>query len=212
MEAHKASLSINLLYWLSNLSIGLIVLSFLIAVAFNIFIYTGAFEALENKMTITVPFPVESNIVDAADLLSNRADVKLELVDVSGRLKIMNAPDSILKGMGFLSFYVILCSFLLAVIFRKFIRNVRNDIVFTVENINLLKFLSYGLVAVWFFQAILMRGLYFFIAHQLEFKDTSLRFDFFEYSYTLVIALVIWVLAHVFLKGMNLQEEKDLTI
>lgn len=209
MKTHKTPLSINILYWLSNFSLVMLSLGFFAAIVFNIFIYTGTFDS---NITIDAPFPVKVDYLDAGKLISNNQDVKIELVDATARLKIIDAPNSILKKIGFIMIFSILFAVLLIVIFRKFIKNVKAGNIFTIENINLLKFLSYGLVAVWVFQAILMRALYFYMADQLEFKDTSLRIDLTQYSSTLIIALVIWVLAHIFLTGVRLQEEKDLTI
>ena len=91
-------------------------------------------------------------------------------------------------------------------------KNVKTGLVFTVENINLLKYLSYGVVVVWVFQAIIMPIFYLYISSKFEFKDISTQVVLFQYSSTLVIALVIWVLAHIFLHGVRLQQEKDLTI
>lgn len=209
MKTHKTPLSINILYWLSNFFLVMLSLVFLLAIGLNIFIYTGAFD---NNPAIDIPFPVEIDFKETGDLLVNNQELEVELIDAKVRLKILNPPDNIFKAMGFIMIYGIVFSVLLVVIFRKFIKNVKAGIIFTVENINLLKFLSYGLVALWVFQAILMRVFYFFMAIQLEFKDTSLRVDFTQYSSALIIALVIWVLAHIFLRGVRLQEEKDLTI
>lgn len=209
MKTKHTSTSINLLYFLSNFSLVMLSIFFLVAIAFIITIYTGNFD---NNISYTVPFPVKVDYLNSGNLLLNNQDINVELIDASARLKILNPPAVINRLTSLIMICVTLFSILFTVIFRKFIKNVRDGKVFTVENINLLKLLSYGLVVAWLFQAIIMRGAYFYVANKLEFKDTSLRVDFFQYSSILIIALVIWMLAHIFLKGVRLQQEKDLTI
>jgi hypothetical protein len=43
-------------------------------------------------------------------------------------------------------------------------------------------------------------------------KTVTLSMDMFSNQSTLFIAIFIWVLAHIFITGLKLQEEKDLTV
>ena len=209
MKAKYTPTSINLLYLLSNFSLVMLLIGFFAVIVFNIFVYVGS---LDDRISINVPFPMNIDFHDAGNLVLNNQNIKVDLINASAKLKIHNVPAKVLKLAGFMMIFSIMYSFLLIVIFRKFMKNVKTGLVFTVENINLLKYLSYGVVVVWVFQAIIMPIFYLYISSKFEFKDISTQVVLFQYSSTLVIALVIWVLAHIFLHGVRLQQEKDLTI
>ncbi len=213
MKAKHTPTSINLLYWLSNFSLVMLSIALFVVIVVSILAYTkpGSFD---KDLSYTIPFPVNVKYISSGTLLLNNQEIKVELVDATARLEIHNPPPLINKIVIISLICTFLFSGLLIVLFRKFIKNVKAGQVFSVENINLLKYLSYGLVIVWVFQAIIIPifHIYIVIANQLEFKDQSISVNIFHNSSTLVIALVIWMLAHIFLHGVRLQQEKDLTI
>lgn len=211
MKTKHTPTSINLLYWLSNFSLVMLSIGFFIVIVIGIIGYTGTGN-IDKGFSFNVPFPVKVDYISSGNLISNNQDIKVELIDASARLKIIDPPAIIGKLSIFVLLCVILFSGLLVLIFRKFMKNVKAGLVFTVENINLLKYLSYGLLVVWLFQSIIIPIFYLYISDKLEFKDTTFTIELFQYSSTLVIALVIYVLAHIFLNGVRLQQEKDLTI
>ena len=102
--------------------------------------------------------------------------------------------------------------FYLVWVFKKFITNVKNGSTFNIENIKILKKLAYGLVTLWVFTIIYMKIFYYYIGTRVEFENIRISSDTNNYGGLLIVALMIWVLAHIFIKGLELQEEKDLTI
>lgn len=211
MKTKHTPTSINLLYWLSNFSLVMLSIVFFVVIVISILVFTGTGN-FDTGFSFSVPFPGKVDYISSGNLISNNQDIKVELVDASAKLKILNPTAIINKFAVFIMLGVLLFSGLLIVIFRKFIKNVKAGLVFTVENINLLKYLSYGLIVVWAFQSIFIPVFYLYISDKFKFEDTTFTIELFQYSSTLVIALVIWVLAHIFLKGVRLQQEKDLTI
>lgn len=91
--------------------------------------------------------------------------------------------------------------------FRKLIKNVKSGNPFTTENISLLKKFSIGIAVSG------MIGISQSLFSQF-FEQTN--DDFFliysDYIWFLIVAIIIWSLTHVFSIGLNLQNEKDLTI
>lgn len=76
----------------------------------------------------------------------------------------------------------------------------------------LLQKLAYTLVALWLFTVIYMRLAYYYIAKNLEFESVLITDEIPNYTGILFAVLFIWVLAHIFITGVKLQEEQDLTI
>jgi len=76
----------------------------------------------------------------------------------------------------------------------------------------ILKKLSYGIAIFWLFTVVYMHLIYHYIAKNLEFENIKITNDVSNYPGILFIALFIWTLAHIFITGLKLKEENDLTI
>ena len=205
----KTPLSIRIIYWFSTIVLGLITIVFLGTIVFNILLYTDFFG---NDMQLHTALPVKVDFLEKGNLFLNGQDVEVELVEASTRIHFFNTPDFITKKVGIALLFVVLFGFSLTWLFRTFIQNVKDGETFTVKNITLLQKLAYTLVGLWLFTVIYMRLAYYYIAKNLEFEQVRITDDIPNYSGILVAALFIWVLAHIFITGLKLQEEKDLTI
>ena len=205
----KPPLSIRIIYWFSNIVLGLLTLVFLATVVFNILLYTDFFG---NDMQLHTDLPVKVDFLETGNLNLNGQDIKVELVEASTRIHFFNTPNFIAKKVGFALLFVILFAIGLTWLFRTFIKNVKEGEPFTVKNITLLQKLAYTLVGFWLFAVIYMRIFYYYIAKNLEFEHIRISDDFPNYKGILFAALFIWVLAHIFITGVKLQEEQDLTI
>ncbi len=209
MALIKPPLSIRIIYWFSNIVVGLLTLVFLATIIFNILLYTDFFG---NDMQLHTDLPVKVDFLETGNLYLNGQDIKVELVEASTRIHFFNTPNFIAKKVGFALLFVILFAISLTWLFRIFIKNVKEGKTFTVKNITLLQKLAYTLVGFWLFTVIYMRLAYYYIAKNLEFQHVLITDDIPNYSGILFVALFIWVLAHIFIKGMRLPEEQDLTI
>ena len=96
--------------------------------------------------------------------------------------------------------------------FMLFITNIKNGQVFEVSNINNLKHIAYALLTLWFITKLYMEVLYKTMVKFVNFNSIQLGNDVLDNSEMLIGALLLWVLAHVFMKGQELQEEHDQTI
>ena len=209
MKTRRSPLSIRIIYWISNGSIGLLSLVFVAALVFNVLLYTNFFG---NNMQLHVQFPVKIDLLETGILSIGGQDVKIEFVEASSKIHFFNTPSFIARKAGFAILIVTSFIIYLLWIFRKFIKNVKDGLTFNIENIGLLKNLSYGLVGLWLFSVIYMQLLYHYIAKNIEMAHVHISNDFTNQSSVLFLALFIWVLAHIFITGLKLQDEQDLTV
>ena len=205
----KPPLSIRIIYWLSNIVLGLLTLVFFAAIVFNILFYTDFFG---DNMQLHTTLPVKVDFLEKGNLYLNGQIVQVELVEAASRIHFINTPNFISKKVGIAVLFVVLFGLSLTWLFRTFIKNVKDGETFTVNNILLLQKLAYTLVALWLFTVIYMRLAYYYIAKNLEFEHVLITDDIPNYTGILVAALFLWVLAHIFITGVKLQEEQDLTI
>ncbi|MCK5857190.1 MAG: DUF2975 domain-containing protein [Bacteroidales bacterium] len=209
MKTQKSPLSIRIIYWISTGSIALLAMVFVAALIFNVLLYTDFFG---NNMQLHVQFPVKIDFLETGTLSLNGQDVDVEFVEASSKIHFFNTPSFITKKAGIAILIVTSFAIYLLWVFRKFIMNVKNGLTFNIENISLLKKLSYGLLGFWLFSIIYMQFLYYYIAKNIEMANIRISHDFTDQSNVLLFALFIWVLAHIFITGLKLQEEQDLTV
>ena len=210
MKTTKTPLSIRLIYWFTNISLGLLALVFLVAIVFNVLLYTDFFGS---DMQLHTQLPVKVDFLETGNLHLNNQDLKVELVEASTKIHFFNTPTFIAKKVGIAILIMILIVGYTTWIFSQFIANVERGIIFTIDNINLLKKLAYALVGFWLFTLVYSQLFYYYIAQHLEFENVKIGSNEVTIdSNMLFVALFIWVLAHIFIKGVQLQQEKDLTI
>lgn len=209
MEKKNTPLGIHVIYWFTNIVFGIMALVFLAAVVINILLYTDFFG---NNMQLHVDLPGKVDFLETGNLHLNDQDFKVKLVESSARIHFINTPAVITRKAGFMILCVIGLGSYLIWIFRLFIKNVKDGTIFTLKNIALLKKIAYGLTGFWILTILYMRIAYYYISRRLEFEHVRISDDFSNYPWLLFSALFIWVLAHIFMTGVRLQEEKDLTI
>jgi len=210
MRTKKTPLSIRLFYTFSTIALILLGIVLLITLVFNILLYTDFFG---NDMQLHTKLPIKVELIEAGSLHLNNQKIKVELVEATTKIHFINTPMFIANKMGIAMLIAVLIIGYLTWIFSKFIANVQRGIVFTIANITLLKKLAYGLVGFWFFTLIYSQFFYFYIAKHLEFENVKIGGNEVSIpSNILIAALGLWVLAHIFIKGLQLQQEKDLTI
>ena len=209
MKTIKSPLSIRIIYWLTSLSLGLSILVFIGAIIFSLMINLNMFN---NDLDLTIELPVKVNFLEKGNFHLNNTDIEVELIEATSKIQFKEAPSFISKKVSFA--LILLISFVIYLLwtFRKFIKNVKEGIVFTIGNITLLKKLAYGIAAFWLFSIIYSRVVQYYIASKLEFENIEITSEISDFSGILYLALFIWVLAHIFMTGLKLQEEKDLTI
>ena len=208
MNKTLAPLSIRIIYWITVISQFLLGLVIIATIAFNVFIYLD----ISDNLQLHTQFPVEIDFLEVGSLEINDQIIKVEFVEANSKIHFIDTPRFIANKVAIAMLIVSVGFFYLLLIFKKFIKNVKNGDTFNINNIKILKKLSYGLVVLWAFTNIYMFLLYHYIGTRIEMDNIKISSNLNNYSGILFAALLIWVIAHIFIKGLELQEEKDLTI
>jgi len=209
MKNFKTPLSIKIIYWLTNIIFGLIILVGMGVITFNVLLYTSFFG---DDLQLHVQLPVKVNILEKGNLYLNQTNIKVELVEATSKIHFFNTPLFIARKFGSALLMAFGFIFYLFFMFRKFILNVKRNKVFESLNIELLRNIAYGLLALWIFSIIYSRLVYQYIASSLEFQHVEILQDYPNFAGLLMLALFIWVLSHVFITGVKLQADQDLTV
>jgi len=209
MKTQKAPLSIRIFYWIINLNLILLMLMALGTIA-NILFRTHFFWN-DWQLFSSFELPTKVDFLEIGQLKIDNQLIKLEFVQATGQIKILDSSNFISKYIAPFRLLLIFAVGYLFWIFRNFLKNVKEGKTFDIKNISLLKQLAYGLALLWFYNGMVMGIAYHLIAKHIEFENIKITDDF-DGSPMLTVALMIWVLAHIFIKGVELQQEKDLTI
>lgn len=209
MESRKTPFSINLIYYVTQFLFYLAILVCCIYIIFNIGLYTGI---MDGSYQLNLELPVKFDVIEKAELNMNDTDLKIELINSKAEVHFIHAPKFIGQNLFWWVNIGLLIAIYMIWLFRKFIANVRNGIIFEYHNITYLKKIAYSLVGFWLFSTAYSVYFYQYIINKLEFETISLSPGI-NYSVGhLQAALLIWVLAHIFSVGLKLKEEQSLTI
>lgn len=209
MRTSKTPLSIKIIYWLTQIIFGLFLLVSAAIVIFNIMLFTDFFG---NDLQLHTRFPVKVNILEVGNLYLNNTNIKVELVEGVTQIHFFNTPMILARWTGTALLMVTLVALYAIFSFRKFIVNVKNQLIFLEENIQHLKNIAYAILILWIFTIIYMRIMYQSIAKHVEFEHVEILNDFPNFAGLLMAALFIWVLSHIFMTGVKLQDEQNLTV
>ncbi len=215
MEDNQIPLSIDLIYLFCNLALVGLIIGFLFFAVVNVILHTSEDN---HGISFYMNVPVRIDMKETGNMNIDDKIVKVGLKDTTSQIQFSEVPNQVAKRFSYFPLVYISFAFYCVFVFRKFIKNVRKREVFTVKNINLLKRISYLLVVVWFFRNVVLDLVAYSFVQKMEFENVSLiksfgaSVDFMNYRSGLFIALFIWVLAHIFIKGLELQKDQDLTV
>ena len=158
--------------------------------------------------------PVSVNVIEKGTLdlniLSNITSV--ELTGMTGRVHFIDTPPEVGRIYALFIILIVLLLLYIFLTFKRFITNVYNGIYFDMKNISLLKRISYTLVVIWIFSVFYAYFQYYFLAINMNFDTVKFTSDVQTSPEYLLVALFIWVLSHIFMKGCELLEENQLTV
>lgn len=209
MEEKKIPLSFHVIYWIMNIVTALFAIVSIGLIVFYMMLWTDFFG---DDLQLHVNLPGQVNIVSPGTMEYDGATVNIELVEAVTRIHFINTPPSLARK--FILILLGVCAFggFLLWTFRQFIVNVRKGLIFTISNIILLQRISYTLVGFWIFLIVYMRTTYYLISARVEVDNVEIVSEFDNYPWILLMALFLWVLSHIFLRGLKLKEEQDLTV
>jgi hypothetical protein len=203
MISNKIPKSFKIINKLNNFLLIMSVLSGII-----LFIYSGSIIFGDNDYMIDFK---TSNYdrQESSNFTFNEIDYRIPLVKYKVAIDIQTLPliFQILIGIYFTIGSILI--FLIFFQFKLFISNVIKEKYFDIGNIIFLKRISYILAAFWLVKLIPLS-----IKYYLPFRIEPIKIDTVE-GFNLIyifLALIIWMLAYIFEKGIELKDENKLTI
>jgi hypothetical protein len=180
-----------------------------LAILFAVLVLAGVFK---NDLQLHVNLPVAFDNKEIGYVVANQTPSQVQIVKAYGDIHFIDTPIQIARLYMIPMIVVIGMMFSLLFIFRKFIKNVRKGIIFEIYNIKLLRILAIGLIVFWMFWRTYDWISGEILEKRLHFATIEFSTDIQGHNFLVISALVLWMLSHIFIQGMKLQEESSLTI
>jgi len=208
MEKFKAPLSIKIIYILNEIVFWLFNVVCVAALLLATLVLAGVFD----EMQLHVRLPVAFNTEEVGYITVNSQVSNVQLVEAYGDIHFIDTPSHISRPfMGPILLVLGIFYFMLFTL-RRFIKNVRRGIIFEMDNIKLLRLLSFGLLGFWFFWKLYDWIVGNLIGDRLRFGTIEITEKVQNHTGLLLFSIVLWALSHIFIQGMKLKEENSLTI
>ncbi len=206
----KSPLSIRVIYILTSLFYYLTIVISSFGVIFALGLLIGFWG---DNVQLTTEIPLKANFEEVGQINFLGTDVKVEVVDAVGKFHFIDTPPIVARTLAIPMLVLFPILFWLVFLFHRFIRNVSEGRIFDKSNFELLQRLGFGLVILWLFTVIGLNVMRYIVLGDIKFNSIIFYLDRGNwYAGILVGALFTLVLSHVFLKGLELQEENELTI
>jgi hypothetical protein len=208
MKELKNPTSIKIIYWITKITfwifavMSVLLFSLASALLFEIF----------DETQLHIGIPVAINIIEQGEAVVNNQVLNVEFKEMYGKLHFIDCPPFIGKTYSYFIFIITSISLYIFITFKKFITNVYKGDYFERKNILLLKRIAYALTSIWISTVFYAYFQYFYLVQHLEFTSISITDDLETYPIILLVALFTWVLSHIFIKGVELKHENELTI
>ena len=209
MENKKTPLSFNVIYWIMNV---ILVLSGFVALGLIVLYVMLWTDFFGNDLQLHMNLPGKVNYLQCGSMSMMGTEIKVELVEASARIHFFNTPTFLARHFVSILMGVVALGLFMMWTFRQFIVNVRKGLIFTISNIILLQRISYSLVAFWIIMIVYTRSAFYYISERVQIDNIEIVDDFDNHIGILLTALFIWVLSHIFMRGLKLQQEQDLTV
>jgi len=209
MNKYKASLSIRIIFVINEIIFWLLTLVAAAAIVFAIIIWCGGFK---EDMQLHVNLPVEFSSKETGLFMRGNSPVEVELVELTGSLYLIDTPHDLSSLFAIAMAIIMGIMFYMLFTFRVFMHNVRRGVIFDLVNIRQLKIISIGLFVTWILAKLYAYLMWLLVAKRLNFGTIEFSNDQRGFILLLFCSLFLWVLSHIFLWGVKLQEENSLTI
>lgn len=209
MNTNKKPLSIKIIYWLTQVVFWLFITALVLVIGLNVAIYL---EVFGDKMQLHAAMPVEVSYTNPGTLEVFGVSQQVEFVEAFGKIHFINTNPGLAKVFSSAVLIVVIIGLYIFTMFRRFIGNVYRGFIFEEYNIQMLKKMSYGLVVLWLFDIIYKPIFYYLIVKNIEFEHLKFTENFDTNAVILLIALMLWVLSHIFIYGVKMRKEQELTV
>ena len=205
----KSPLSIRILYWLTNIIFWLMILIATVVFVANLIFLTDLNE-INFQLRIQMPVPIE--VVESGTMYLDDGEHAVRIEDAYGKLHLVDTPFFITKIIARILFVVLMLGLFMTWRFKQLVTNLKTGLFFVKENVLGIKQIAYGLLALWITTRIYMEVLNHAIVKHLDFESIIIGNQPADFDFMIQLALGLWVMAHVFGKGIELRDYKDLTI
>jgi hypothetical protein len=213
-------MSIKLMYQISKLAC---FLTIIFASIISLTLLTGAFSidlpvtSYLNSETSTVEEVLRNQRMTNVDTYSNnKKDQALNLKEkIYYKHAILKQLPPVKKTIIVISSLYILYALTLCVFyFKKFMKKINDGHYFNRDTIKNIRHISYLLFSVWLIKLLsstLLNFISFDLIHMNPMSEFHIANNFPSMA-ILLSAMIFWILSHVFLHGVRLEEENELTI
>lgn len=213
-------MSIKLMYQISKLAC---FLTIIFASIISLTLLTGAFSidlpvtSYLNSETSTVEAVLRNQRMTNEDTYSNnKKDQALNLKEkIYYKHAILKQLPPVKKTIIVISSLYILYALTLCVFyFKKFMKKINDGHYFNRDTIKNIRHISYLLFSVWLIKLLsstLLNFISFDLIHMNPMSEFHISNNFPSMA-ILLSAMIFWILSHVFLHGVRLEEENELTI
>jgi len=155
-------------------------------------------------------FPIHFNVIEAGVI--NKISESVSIVDAQGKIQF-NSGGQVLINQLLVSMLVLFSIFFLVMGYlRKFMKNIRTGNFFIIENMILLRKVSYSLIGMWAVNVIVKIWFTFQITKEITFTTIDIRQNLNADFDMLILPAALLMLSHIFAEGIRLKTEQDLTV
>lgn len=205
----KTPLSIRIIYILTSIVYYISALVCSLGTLLALVILLGF---LNDDLQLHVDLPVKINVEEVGEAYFAGERMDVQIVEAKARVHFINTYPKLARRLAIPLTIIFPYLFWIVFLFHRFIRNVREGRTFEIRNFKYLRMLAYSLIGLWFITVIYMQIFNYTIVNTFSFETIELTNEERWYEGILLSGLFTLVLAHVFLKGRQLEEENELTI
>lgn len=206
----KAPISIRVIYILTSIVYYITIFTSSFGIIFAIGLITGFWG---DDVQLHTQMPFEASVHETGTVVYLGQEVQVKLVEATGRFHFIDTPKVVARTNAIPMFVVFPLMFWIVYLFHRFVRNVSEGKIFVTANFKYLQKLGIGLAVLWLFAVVYMKVLEYLIMGELKFNTIGFSSDGGNWFGGIFLgSLFTLALAHIFLKGMELKEENELTI
>lgn len=205
----KPPISVRIIYVLSVIVFYMLIVVTSVTFVANLLL---EFEGVGDDFQLRIQLPVTFNVNETGTTQIYDEPNPVRFEEATGKLYILDTPVQFTRLMLRFLFPAVALGLFMAWKFKLFITNIKKGQVFEFSNINNLKHISYALLVLFVLTKVYEQVLYHTIVKYMNFNSIQIDSGVADRSDMLIGAMLLWVLAHVFMKGQELQEEHDQTI
>ena len=205
----KTTLSIRIIYIVTSIVYYLVALVTSLGVILAFAILLGF---LDKGLQLHVDMPVEVSFEEVGSAYFNGEEMQIEIVEAVGKVHFIDTNPQLARRLAIPMLIVFPFLFWLVYLFHRFIRNVSEGRIFEKRNFRLLRKLGYGLMWLWLIMVLYMQIFNYTIVNSFTFEHIEISNNSRWFGGVFMGGLFTLVLSHIFLKGMQLEEENELTV